>query len=159
MPVRYLSDAELAIAEHDAVTFFTLTDDDRAWLAGFHRADNRLGVAVQLCTMPWLGWIPQQLTGCPAVALGRLASRLGIDPDEAAALLAGYGGWHGRTRRDHRAQVLTRLGWRWCAAGERKQLDDCWTRRWPVPTPAPAANCPNACAPRGTPSPTKLPRT
>jgi hypothetical protein len=58
MPVRYLSDAELArlsgwpeeIADEDAVTFFfTLTGDDVAWLAGFNRDDNRLGVAVQLC--------------------------------------------------------------------------------------------------------------
>ena len=65
MPVRYLSDAELArlsgwpeeIADEDAVTFFTLTGDDLAWLAGFNRGDNRLGVAVQLCTLSWLGWI------------------------------------------------------------------------------------------------------
>jgi len=113
LPVRYLSDTELArlnswpadIAEHDAVTFFTLTDDDRAWLAGFQRDDNRLGVAVQLCTVPWLGWVPEQLTGCPAGALARVVSGLGIEPDTAAELLAGYGGWQGRTRREHRAQV------------------------------------------------------
>lgn len=42
MPVRFLSDAELArlsswpdeIAEHDLITFFTLTSDDAAWLSG-----------------------------------------------------------------------------------------------------------------------------
>ncbi len=37
-------------------------------------------------------------------------------------MLAAHGGWQGRTRREHRAQVLTRLEWRWCAADERKQL-------------------------------------
>lgn len=63
MPVRYLSDPELArlngwpdeIAAEDAVTYFTLSGDDLAWLAGFNRAENRLGVAVQLSTLPWLG--------------------------------------------------------------------------------------------------------
>lgn len=110
MPVCYLSDTELARLN--------------SWLAGFNRDDNRLGVAVQLCTMPWLGWIPEQLTGCPADAVARLASALGIEPDTAAELLAGYGGWQRRTRRDHRPKVLTPLGWRWSGAGERKQLND-----------------------------------
>lgn len=66
MPVRYLSDPELArlstwpgeIADEDAVTFFTLSGADRAWARGFNRDQNRLGVAAQLCTLPWLGWSP-----------------------------------------------------------------------------------------------------
>jgi hypothetical protein len=61
MPVRFLSDAELArlsswpdeIAEHDLVIFFTLTSDDAGWLRGNIRVENRLGAAVQLCTLPW----------------------------------------------------------------------------------------------------------
>ena len=71
MPVRYLSDPELArlsgwpdeIAVEDAVTYFTLSADDLSWLAGFNRQHNRLGVAVQLSTLPWLGWIPDGLAG------------------------------------------------------------------------------------------------
>jgi Domain of unknown function (DUF4158) len=79
-------------------------------------------VAVQLCTLPWLGWIPDDLTGCPELALTRLAKPLGIDPAGAVDLLTAYGGWQGETRHKHRAQVLARLGWRWCGAGERKLL-------------------------------------
>ena len=53
MPARYLSNPELArlsgwpgeIADADAVTCFTLSADDQSWLAGFNRAENRLGVA------------------------------------------------------------------------------------------------------------------
>jgi hypothetical protein len=30
-------------------------------LAGFNRDDNRLGATVQLCALPWLGWIPDDL--------------------------------------------------------------------------------------------------
>ena len=74
MPVRYLSDPELArlkswpgeIADEDAVTYFTRSDNDLLWLAGFHRPENRLGVAVQLSALPWLGWIPDDLAACPA---------------------------------------------------------------------------------------------
>jgi uncharacterized protein DUF4158 len=132
MPVRFLSDAELArlsgwpdeIAAEDLVTFFTLSHDDVAWLGGFNRDDNRLGVAVQLCALPWLGWIPDDPAGCPGPALGRLGTALTVNAEPAAGLLAEYGGWQGRTRREHRSRVLARLGWRWCAAGERKLLDE-----------------------------------
>src|SRR5271156_2798232 len=132
MPVRYLSDPELArlsswpdeIAVEDAVTYFTLSADDKSWLAGFNRRHNHLGVAVQLSTLPWLGWIPDDLAGCPATALDRLADALAIAPGTSSALLAGYGGWQGRPRREHRARVLARLGWRLCAAGQRKLLDE-----------------------------------
>ncbi len=65
MPVRFLSDAELArlsswpdeIADDDLVTYFTLTSNDLGWLASTVRVENRLGAAVQLCTLPWLGWV------------------------------------------------------------------------------------------------------
>ena len=53
----------------------------------------------------------------------RVGGQLGLAPDEVPELLASYGGWEGRTRRDHRALVLTRLGWRTCGSRERKQLD------------------------------------
>jgi hypothetical protein len=137
MPVRYLSDPEMArlsswpddIADQDAVTYFTLSGDDLSWLAGFNRPENRLGVAVQLSSLPWLGWIPTDLATCPTVALDRLARSLTIAPRDAAGLLAAYGGWQGETRRKHRAQVLDRLGWRWCGAGERKLTRLAWLRR------------------------------
>jgi hypothetical protein len=132
MPVRYLSDPELArlrgwpseIADSDTVTYFTLSANDLAWLTGFNRAENRLGVAVQLSALPWLGWVPNDLTGCPEAALDRLALRLALDPTTVADLLAAYGGWQGETRRKHRGLVLARLGWRLCGAGERKLLDE-----------------------------------
>jgi hypothetical protein len=76
MPVRFLSDAELArlsswpdeIAAEDLVTFFTLSPDDLAWLAGFNRDETRLGAAVQLCALPWL-------TPCPRSRIGRTQLR------------------------------------------------------------------------------------
>jgi hypothetical protein len=68
MPIRYLSDPELArlsswpdeIAAEDAVTYFTLSTDDLSWRAGSNRQENRLGVAVQL---PRIGALFEVLLG------------------------------------------------------------------------------------------------
>jgi hypothetical protein len=70
------------------------------------------------------GSIPDDLAGCPPMALDRLAHTLVIAADTSPALLAEYGGWQRRTRREHRERVLARLGWRLCAPGERKLLDE-----------------------------------
>ncbi len=51
MPVRFLSDAELArlsswpdeIADDDLITYFMLTGDDVEWLGSNVRVENRLG--------------------------------------------------------------------------------------------------------------------
>ena len=131
MPVRFLSDAELArlgswpdeVADDDLITYFTLTSNDLDWLGSKTRAENRLGAALQLCALPWLGWVPDDLAACPSTAVARLAGQLGLTGEEAQGMLAGYGGWEGRTRRDHRGLVLGRLGWRTAAASDRKQLD------------------------------------
>jgi len=97
MPVRFLSDAELArlsswpdeIADDDLVIYFTLTGDDLGWLASTVRVENRLGAAVQLCTLPWLGWVPDDLDGCPAAATRRLADQLQLDDDLASGAAVG----------------------------------------------------------------------
>jgi len=84
------------------------------------RQANRLGVAVQLCTLPWLGFVPDDLATAPAAVVRKLAERLGTDP----ARLAEYGGWDERTRTDHLREVLARLGWRTAEASDVKALED-----------------------------------
>jgi hypothetical protein len=83
MPVRFLSEAELArlsswpdeIAGDDLVTYFTLTNDDLDWIGSTVRVENRLGAAVQLCALSWLGWIPDDLTACSSAAEACRAGR------------------------------------------------------------------------------------
>lgn len=130
MPVRYFSDTELSgwpeqINDDDLVTFFTLSTPDLRWVREQGRgATNLLGLSIQLCTLPWLGFIPDEVSGCPPAALAPVAAALGLDPRSAGDLLGGYGGWEDRTRRDHRGEVLARLGWRVAGSGERKALDE-----------------------------------
>jgi hypothetical protein len=120
LPFQFLSGAELArlsgwpdeIADADLITYFTLTRDDIGWLTSNVRVENRLGAALQLCTLSWLGWIPDDLTACPAAAVDRVVTRLGLAGDDLPGVLAAYGDGEGRTRRDHRSLVLARVGWR-----------------------------------------------
>jgi hypothetical protein len=71
MPVRYLSDPELArlsgwpdeIADEDAVTYFTLSADDLPWLAGFNRQQNRDGRRLRSIDRPGLRHCDEMIEG------------------------------------------------------------------------------------------------
>ena len=69
----------------DLIRHFTLTSADEAFLLRFRTSRNVLGAAVQLCTLTWLGFVPDDVTVVPADAVGRLSQRLGI-PGRAARL-------------------------------------------------------------------------
>jgi len=112
---RLFSDAHLEqlrsfpdIDRDQLIRFFTLTPADVAFIdPGRGRGPgDRLGLAVQLCTLPWLGFVPDEVTAAPAAAVRRLAERLRVDP----GVLAGYGR-RGQTRTDHLRLVAGYLGW------------------------------------------------
>ena len=115
MATRLFSDAHLEqlrsfpdIDRDQLIRFFTLTPADVAFIdPGRGRGPgDRLGLAVQLCTLPWLGFVPDEMTAAPAAAVRRLAERLRVDP----GVLAGYGR-RGQTRTDHLRLVAGYLGW------------------------------------------------
>ena len=115
MAARLFSDAHLEqlrsfpdIDRDQLIRFFTLTPADVAFIdpgRGRGPAD-RLGLAVQLCTLPWLGFVPDEVSAAPAAAVHRLAARLQVDP----GVIAGYGR-RGQTRTDHLRLVAGYLGW------------------------------------------------
>ena len=74
---------------------------------------------VQLCTLPWLGFVPDEVRSVPPAAVGRLADRLGVDP----AALSLYG-QRAQTRSDHLGMIAEYLGWKTAPAGsnEMKEL-------------------------------------
>jgi|GEM_PF-2125270 Domain of unknown function (DUF4158) len=43
----------------------------------FRGQGNALGAAIQLCTLSWLGFVPDEVASAPATAVARLAERLG----------------------------------------------------------------------------------
>ncbi|MEV0352214.1 DUF4158 domain-containing protein [Nonomuraea sp. NPDC050680] len=42
--------------------------------------DARLGLAVQLCTLSWLGFVPDELLQVPQAAVQRLATQMAVFP-------------------------------------------------------------------------------
>ena len=109
------------IGRDELYRFFTLTPADVAFVdpgRGRGPAD-RLGFAVALCTLPWLGFVPDKMSSTPHVAVARLADQLGVDPDE----LRSYGR-RVKTRTEHLRLVAKYLGWRLPTTMELKELDE-----------------------------------
>ncbi|MFI6803002.1 DUF4158 domain-containing protein [Streptosporangium canum] len=109
------------IGRDELARFFTLTPADVAFAdpgRGRGPAD-RLGLAVALCTLPWLGFVPDKVLSAPPVAVARLAEQLGIDP----AGLRSYGR-RAKTRTEHLRLVAKYLGWRLPTTLELKELDE-----------------------------------
>ncbi|MFJ2203298.1 Tn3 family transposase [Streptomyces violaceusniger] len=105
MPVEFLTDEQAAkyaaYAEVPSRTelerFFFLDDADRALIEPKRRAHNRLGFAVQMTTVRYLGVFLDDPTDVPAEVVDYLAEQLGIA--DASALKA-YGERE-NTRLDH----------------------------------------------------------
>lgn len=108
------------IGKDDLIRHFTLAPADVAFVdpgRGRGPAD-RLGLAVQLSALPWLGFVPEEVGSAPPVAVARLATRLGVDP----GLLEGYGRRE-QTRSDHLRLVADYLGWKSAPAGGAAMKD------------------------------------
>ena len=130
MTSRILSEREVQqlaswpgeVARSDLAAFFTLSIEDLRWLRSFRSpraAPDRLGLAVQLCALPFLGFIPAELTATPAEVVERLAQRIGVAPGELARYVQLVSE---RSRREHAQAVITRAGWRTCGPGEWRAL-------------------------------------
>ncbi len=107
------------IKRAELIRYFTLTGADEAFVRQFRTGRNVLGVAVQLCTLPWLGFVPDEVAGAPAAVVGRLSQRLGIAMGE----LRGYGERE-QTRTDHLREVADYAGWRSVDTAEWKDLEE-----------------------------------
>jgi hypothetical protein len=61
--------------------YFTLMPREHGFLDAPGRGpEARLGLAVQLCTLPWLGYVPDDLLGIPQAALLCLAGQMAVAP-------------------------------------------------------------------------------
>jgi hypothetical protein len=115
VPVRLFTDAERErlnrfprdLSPADLLAFFTLSDDELE-LIGDRRGDhNRLGFGLQLNTLPYLGFVPDDLSSAPARVVSYLALQLSV----ASEALQQYGDCE-HTRTDHLQEIQDRLGFR-----------------------------------------------
>lgn len=88
MPVQLFTEAERArrnrfpevIVYEDLVTFFTLSEHDLARLPRYSAPHNRLGYALQLCALRFMGFVPDDLSSTPPEAVAFVARQLAVEP-------------------------------------------------------------------------------
>src|SRR5262249_51142665 len=105
--------------EEDLSAYFTLSADDLAIVRRRRGEHNRFGFALQLCTLRFLGFLPDDLTRAPKSIVAYLASQLGTDSSE----LDGYAE-RDQTRTDHGAEVMEVLGFRTAGLDDLARLGD-----------------------------------
>lgn len=92
MPIGFLSDAErerlggfpAQIVPGDLDTYFILSRADRRQIPRTTSASNRLGFALQLGMLRFLGFCPDDLSTAPQSVVAFVAKQLDADPGEIA---------------------------------------------------------------------------
>jgi len=107
------------ISPEGVSTYFMLSESDLG-RALVQRGDhNRLGFALQLCTLRYLGFAPDNLAAAPYPAVNFVARQLGVSPNA----LKSYG-IRAQTRRAHFQEVLAYLGFRRATEEDLQSLTD-----------------------------------
>ena len=101
------------IQQWDLITYFTLTEHDCSLIDSYQGESNRLGAALQLCAVRYLGFCPANLNTTSSDVTAFLARQLKVDP----SVLQDYGKRR-MTRSVHFNAVLHHLGFR------RVQIED-----------------------------------
>ena len=85
MPIHIFTEAERTrldafpeeITHDDLITFFTLSEADREQLPFFSAPHNRLGFAIQLCTLRFMG-LPEDLMRIPPDIVEYVAEQITV---------------------------------------------------------------------------------
>lgn len=113
MPVQLFTEADRArhhrfpetMAYEDLVAFFPLSASDIESMPRSSAAHNRLGYALQLCALRFMGFVPNDLTTVPPEVGAYVAQQLVVDP----AVCAAYGA-RAHTRQAHLQAAQAHLG-------------------------------------------------
>jgi len=92
------------IPQDDLAVYFFLSEDDIREVHRQREPFNRLGYALQLCTLRYLGFVPTDFMATTEAAVTCVAEQLGLAPQ----VLALY--TNRRTQSDHRRHVRAYLG-------------------------------------------------
>ena len=115
MPIGFLTAADRTrlngfpeqIPHEDLSAFFLLSEADHGAINQHREAHTRLGFALQLCALRYVGFAPDELQTAPAAAVEYVAQQLGVAPQALAAY-----GTRRPTRTTHFQQVQTHLHFR-----------------------------------------------
>jgi hypothetical protein len=127
VPTGFLSDAErerldgfpAQVVAGDVETHFTLSRADRRQIPRTASTANRLGFALQLGTLRFLGFCPDDLSTAPEAVVAFVARQLDVAPGG----LARYGR-RGQSRTEHLRQIRRHLGFRKAVTGDLARLEN-----------------------------------
>ena len=143
MPTRFLSHSEIErlesfpeeIDRDDLAEHFRLAGKDLEFVRSQYGSEGQLGIAVQLCALRWLGFVPEDLSAPPAAAVQSLRRRWMCPRGRCSIIRCGHrlagntarwfagmrtGGRSGRLSRRRRAGGWS--GWRSSMSARRC----CW---------------------------------
>ena len=131
MPVQFLSEAEhkslnrfpAEISSEDLNRFFLLSDQELTILKQLRAEHNRLGFALQLCCLRYLGFFPEELQ-LPEPVVNYVAQQLQLIPE----LLVFYGK-RSSTQREHQRKSQALLGYRRASNSDLLSLEQWLTER------------------------------
>jgi hypothetical protein len=106
---EHLNSFPKEISQQDMIAYFTLSRKDRRYLRTLRGFHNRLGFAIQLCILNYMGFCPDDIVTLPLSVVEYLAKQLGVH--DFADHLKRYG-QREQTRTAHRRQAQTRLGYK-----------------------------------------------
>lgn len=115
MPVSFLSEAERLrfnslppdLSKDDLIAHFTLSETDLLQIPKTASAANRLGVALQLVLLRFLGFHLNELESLPETVVGYAAFQTGVEAEQIR-----FYGERDQTRTDHQRQIENYLGFR-----------------------------------------------
>jgi len=96
-----------AITDEDLITFFMLSEEDRKQIPVHAGPHAHLGLALELCALRFMGFVPEDLASAPPDAVTCVARQLAVGP----GVLARYTG-SAYTRMHHRQTIQAYLGYR-----------------------------------------------
>jgi hypothetical protein len=125
MPVRLLTDAERNrlgefpqdISTEDLFAHFTLLGDDRTLIPSTSAPANRLGFAVTLCTVRFLGFYPEGPTTIPKNVARYVGQQIMVSPQALDAYPE-----REQTRTDHLRRIYKYLGYRRSTQADLKEM-------------------------------------
>jgi TnpA family transposase len=121
-----LSSWPVEVARSDLAAYFSFSLADLRWLRSHRGAGERIGLAVQLGAVRFLGFVPVALADTPPEVAGHVGKQIGVAP----ATFRRYArDTDGRTRRRHIAAVIDHAGWRACGKREWGSLGRWLTER------------------------------
>ena len=126
MPVQFLSEAERdrlsrfpeEISQQDLQDFFWLSEDDRKEIMPLRGEHNRLGFALNLCCLRYLGFFPNNFLELPQTVVTFVAHQLRVDADNLSIY-----GQRTMTIYAHQQQVQTLLGYHRATDGDVLDLE------------------------------------